>query len=176
MKVFNRFGDGKLWLAAMYHREYMIATACKWIGRFWINCFRAREPATANYHHDCGTIRFCRWLENIHGQGEAVFSAINNIGLSVFLSKARRCCKQYKNKRNYNGFNSINQHGDKSSNKGKPKDCIPRIISEMNVKCEGFKNGLTKITVLKVGLEPTYPYGRHPLKMVCLPIPPLQRS
>jgi hypothetical protein len=30
--------------------------------------------------------------------------------------------EQYKNKRNYNGFNSINQHGDKSSNKGKPKE------------------------------------------------------
>ncbi len=53
---------------------------------------------------------------------------------------------------------------------------MPKRISEMNAKSEGFKNGLTKITVLKVGLEPTYPYGRHPLKMVCLPIPPLQRS
>ena len=28
------------------------------------------------------------------------------------------------------------------------------IISDMNLKSEGFKNGLTKKTVLKVGLEP----------------------
>ena len=56
------------------------------------------------------------------------------------------------------------------------KKLYDKNISEMNAKSEGVKNGLTKKTVLKVGLEPTYPYGRHPLKMVCLPIPPLQRS
>ncbi len=51
------------------------------------------------------------------------------------------------------------------------------IFCEVKYEMEMRKSSISeKIFVREARLELAYPSGRHPLKMVCLPVPPLAHS
>ena len=83
--VLDDFGDLKFWLRAMHDGENGVAAIEKRLVNGGADGVVGRKPAAAHDENDSKSIRL-RGLENIHRQGGAEFSSVDDLFRSLELN------------------------------------------------------------------------------------------